>query len=416
MRGQKWGSGALPLKGGNAVKRLAVLGSTGSIGTQALELIALHSDRFRATALVARSSSETLFAQVRAFRPQMAGLTDTRFSIDDIPKDLRDCRWVFGDEALTEAAGMDGCDEALVAVVGMCGLPAVLHALSCGKRVLLANKETLVAGGGLVMKAAKSAGEHSLLPIDSEHSAIFQCLQGAAGNAFRRILLTCSGGPFRVWSKDKIDAATAKEALRHPTWNMGNKITVDSATLFNKALEMIEAHYLFGADVEQIQVLVHPQSAVHSAVEFSDGAVIAQLGTPDMRLPILYAMAYPERLPTGGEPMDLFKLKELTFERPDETRFPSLRMAAECIRAGGAACCVLNAANEEAVGRLLAGKLTVGKLFSTVEETIGRVGHLPADTLSQVLAADRRARETARELMGLPPHTPIRGSAPEPRY
>ncbi|HPJ02653.1 MAG TPA: 1-deoxy-D-xylulose-5-phosphate reductoisomerase [Candidatus Limiplasma sp.] len=381
------------------MKRLAILGSTGSIGTQALEVVALHRDRFAVAALVARSSSEALFAQVRAFRPQLAGLTDARFSMDDVPGDLRDIRWVFGDDALLEAAGMDGCDEVLVAVVGMCGLPAVLHALSRNRRVLLANKETLVAGGELVMKAAKAAGEHSLLPIDSEHSAIFQCLRGADGNPYQRILLTCSGGPFRTWSKENIDQATAKEALKHPTWNMGNKITVDSATLFNKALEMIEAHYLFGAEVSQIQVLVHPQSAVHSAVEFSDGAMIAQLGTPDMRLPILYAMTFPQRLPTGGEPLDLCKLRELTFEPPDEERFPSLRLAAECIRAGGAACCVLNAANEEAAWRLLAGGLTVGQLFRVVAETVRRVGTLPADTLAQVLLADQRAREVARELM-----------------
>ncbi|MFH1512051.1 MAG: 1-deoxy-D-xylulose-5-phosphate reductoisomerase [Bacillota bacterium] len=381
------------------MKRLAILGSTGSIGTQALEVLALHADRFQAAALVANRSADKLFSQVRAFRPVMAGLTDARFSIADIPDDLRFCRWVFGPEALTKAAGMDECDEVLVAVVGMCGLESVLHALASGRRVLLANKETLVAGGQLVMKAAKTAGEHMLLPIDSEHSAIFQCLQGAAGNPFRRILLTCSGGPFRTWSKEKIGAATAKEALKHPTWNMGRKITVDSATLFNKALEMIEAHTLFNARVDQIQVVVHPQSVIHSAVEFMDGAVLAQLGTPDMRLPILYAMAYPQRLQTGGEPLDLFRMKELTFERPDEIRFPSLGMAAECIRAGGAACCVLNAANEEAAGRLLAGGLTVGQLYQTVEETLQKLSNLPADTLGQVLAADRRARKTAQSIM-----------------
>ena len=381
------------------MKRIALLGSTGSIGTQALEVIGLHADRFKVAALVARSSKEKLFAQVRQFKPMLAGLTDARFSMDDVPEDLRFCRWVFGPEALTEAAGMAECDEVLVAVVGMCGLESVLRALSSGRRVLLANKETLVAGGQLVMKAAEAAGEHMLLPIDSEHSAIFQCLQSAAGNPFYRILLTCSGGPFRTWAKVDIDAATAKEALKHPTWNMGAKITVDSATLFNKALEMIEAHYLFGAAVEQIQVVVHPQSVVHSAVEFMDGAVIAQLGTPDMRLPILYAMAYPERLKTGGEPMDLFAMKELTFERPDAERFSSLRLAAECLRAGGAACCVMNAANEEAVNRLLRGGLTVGQLYQTVEETLSRVGALPADTLQQALEADRVARETARTVM-----------------
>ncbi len=382
------------------MKRIALLGSTGSIGTQALEVIALHADRFSVAALVAKSSKETLFKQVRKFRPAMAGLTGSGFSLKDIPDDLRFCRWVFGPEALTEAAGMAECDEVLVAVVGMCGLESVLRALSSGRRVLLANKETLVAGGQLVMRAAKAAGDNMLLPIDSEHSAVFQCLQSAAGNPFYRILLTCSGGPFRTWNKQQIDSATAKEALRHPTWNMGAKITVDSATLFNKALEMIEAHYLFGADVSQIQVVIHPQSVVHSAVEFTDGAVIAQLGSPDMRLPILYAMAYPQRLTTGGEPVDLFALRELTFERPDEERFPALRLAAECIKAGGAACCVMNAANEEAVGRLLRGELTVGRLYQTVEETLQTVGSLPADSLDQVLEADRIARETMKIILG----------------
>ncbi len=381
------------------MKRLAILGSTGSIGVQTLDVLHRHADRFQAVALVARRSKDALFDQVRKFRPLLAGLTDEVFSIDDIPQDLRFCRWVFGPQALTEAAGMAECDEVLVAVVGMCGLESVLHALARGKRVLLANKETLVAGGKLVMRAAAAAGENRLLPIDSEHSAIFQCLQGAAGNAYRRICLTCSGGPFRTWDKAAIDAAGAREALKHPTWNMGAKITVDSATLFNKALEMIEAHYLFGAGVEQIQVVIHPQSVVHSAVEFQDGAVIAQLGTPDMRLPILYAMAYPDRLPTGGDPLDLFAMKELTFERPDEARFPSLRLAAECIRAGGAACCVMNAANEEAVYRLLRGELTVGQLYYTVERTLDMYGSLPADTLEQVLQADAHARETAKLIM-----------------
>ncbi len=381
------------------MKRLAILGSTGSIGTQTLDVLARHADRFQAVGLVANRSRDALFAQVRRFRPLMAGLTGDGFSMDDIPADLRFCRWVFGPEALSAIAGMPEADEALVAVVGMCGLESVLHALSCGKRVLLANKETLVAGGQLVMKAAAAAGENMLLPIDSEHSAIYQCLRAAQGNPYRRILLTCSGGPFRTWDRQRIDAATAREALKHPTWNMGNKITVDSATLFNKALEIIEAHYLFGAATERIQVVIHPQSVVHSAVEFFDGAVIAQLGTPDMRLPILYAMAYPDRLPTGGTPLDLFTVGELTFERPDAERFPSLRLAAECLQAGGAACCILNAANEEAVGSLLAGKITVGGLYRAVEETLRTLGPMPADTLAQVLAADARARDTARRII-----------------
>jgi 1-deoxy-D-xylulose-5-phosphate reductoisomerase len=321
----------------------------------------------------------------------------------DVPLELRDRRWVFGDEALTAAAALPEADSVLVSVVGMCGLGSVLTALAHKKRVLLANKEALVAGGSLVMRAAAQAGDNMLLPVDSEHSAIFQCLQGAAGNPARRIWLTCSGGPFRTWQKPEIDMATREQALRHPTWAMGRKITVDSATLFNKALEMIEARHLFHVEPEQIQVLIHPQSVVHSAVEYIDGAVLAQMGTPDMRLPILYAMGYPDRLSTGGAPLDPLALRELTFEPPDPERFPSLRLAGEALAAGGAACCVLNAANEVAVQRFLSGegerRIPVGRIFTVVEETLERAGRLPADTLEQVLEADRRAREIAEALL-----------------
>jgi 1-deoxy-D-xylulose-5-phosphate reductoisomerase len=383
-----------------AKRHLAILGSTGSIGTQALDVTALHADRFAVAALTAHNNAEKLFAQVERFRPILAGLTDERYSLADVPQALRFCRWVFGPEALTAAATLPEADTVLVSVVGMRGLQSVLTALEHYKRVLLANKEALVAGGQLVMDAARKAGEHSLLPVDSEHSAIFQCLQGAAGNPPERLYLTCSGGPFRTWGKAEIDRATRDEALRHPTWSMGQKITVDSATLFNKALEMIEARYLFGVSPAQIQVLIHPQSVVHSAVGFADGAVIAQLGTPDMRLPILYAMAYPDRLPTGGAPIDFFSVQALTFERPDPERFPALRLAAECLAAGGAACCVLNAANEVAVQRFLqpgGGKpIPVGRINAVVEQTLQSVGWLPADTLAQVLAAHRLARETAQ--------------------
>ncbi len=386
-----------------AKQRIAILGSTGSIGTQALDVAARHADRFTVAALVAHSSAEALFSQVRAFDPPLAGLAAPRFSIDDVPPDLRARRWVFGEEALTAAAALPEADSVLVSVVGMCGLSSVLTALAHKKRVLLANKEALVAGGALVMRAAAQAGDDMLLPVDSEHSAIFQCLQGAAGNPLRRIWLTCSGGPFRTWPKADIDAAEREQALKHPTWAMGQKITVDSATLFNKALEMIEARHLFHVEPKQIEVLIHPQSVVHSAVEYADGAVLAQLGTPDMRLPILYAMAYPQRLPTGGAPLNFFALKELTFEAPDPARFPSLRLAAESLAAGGAACCVLNAANEVAVSRFLTGegerKINVGKVYAVVEETLARVGHLPADSLAQVLEADRRARDVAEGLL-----------------
>lgn len=382
-------------------RRLAILGSTGSIGTQALEVAALHPDRFEVAALTAYSSREKLFEQVRAFRPRLAGLVQP-IPQEEIPADLQFCEWVFGPEALTLAAQADA-DDVLVSVVGMVGLQSVLTALAGGKRVLLANKEALVAGGHLVMEAARRVGEHALLPVDSEHSAIFQCLQGAGGNPYSRIILTCSGGPFRTWTGDEIRAATKEQALRHPNWVMGQKITIDSATLFNKALEMIEARWLFDACPEQIEVVVHPQSVIHSGVEFADGALIAQLGTPDMRLPILYAMACPDRLPTGGKRLDLFSVGGLTFERPDEARFPSIRLARECLRAGGAAGCVLNAANEVAVGELLqsSGKepMRIGRIFDTVEETLSRVGNLPAASLEQVMEADRLARDTARQVL-----------------
>ncbi len=291
-------------------RKLAVLGSTGSIGTQALQVAALHSDRFQITALTANRSKEKLFEQVRQFRPQLAGLVEP-ISMEKIPNDLKFCQWVFGPECLTLAAQTD-CDDVLVSVVGMAGLKGVLEAFLQNKRVLLANKEALVTGGHLVMEAARKAGEHSLLPVDSEHSAIFQCLQGAAGNPIDKIILTCSGGPFRTWDKAAIRSATKAQALKHPNWVMGQKITIDSATLFNKALEIMEAKWLFGVEDDRIQVVVHPQSVIHSGVQFADGALIAQLGTPDMRLPILYAMSYPERLPTGGAPLDLFSLSGLT--------------------------------------------------------------------------------------------------------
>lgn len=378
-------------------RRLAVLGCTGSIGTQALEVAKLHEDRFEVAALVANRSREKLFEQVRLFRPKLAGLA-TPLPREEIPSDLRFCEWVFGPEALTLAAQCD-CDDVLVSVVGMVGLSSVLAALRAHKRVLLANKEALVAGGHLVMEAAAREGEHSLLPVDSEHSAIFQCLEGSAGNPVSRIVLTCSGGPFRTWGKAEIRAATREQALRHPNWVMGQKITVDSATLFNKALEMMEAKWLFGVSPDQIQVVVHPQSVIHSGVTFADGALLAQLGTPDMRLPILYAMSYPHRLPTGGKSLDLFALHGLTFERPDEERFPSLRMSRACMRAGGAAGCVLNAANEVAVGRFLQASqqeaMPLGRIFDTVEDVLSRLGHLPAGSLEEVLEADRLARAAA---------------------
>ena len=379
------------------MRDIAILGSTGSIGTQALQVAALHKDKFRITALTAHHNVQLLFEQVRAFRPLMAGLP-APIPWEDIPEDVRFCDWHFGQDALRVAAQDVPADAVLVSIVGIAGLQGVMAAISAGRQVLLANKEALVAGGALVTQAAKKSGQ-LLLPVDSEHSAIFQCLQGAGENRPEKILLTASGGPFRTWQKDQIQNATLAQALNHPNWQMGRKITIDSASMFNKALEVIEARWLFDIPSEQIQVVIHPQSIIHSAVAFKDGAVIAQLGTPDMRLPILYAMAYPRRLSIGGAPLDLFALSQLTFERPDEDRFPSLRLARECLKAGGHACCVMNAANEAAVNAFLNGEIPFGAIFRIVEETLQKAGSGPADTLTAVFEADQAARRTANAMI-----------------
>ena len=387
------------------MRGIAILGSTGSIGKQALQVIALHPDRFFVTALTAHKNAALLFEQVRAFRPRLAALTGEEVPV---PSDLSFCEFRFGPHALEEVAREALGPDVLAAVVGVAGLKAVMAARQAGKRVLLANKETLVAGGEMVMAACPpDENGPTLLPVDSEHSAIFQCLQGAGPNAYEKILLTASGGPFRTWAKESMRAATVEQALGHPTWSMGAKITVDSASMFNKALEIIEAKWLFSARPEQIQVVVHPQSIVHSAVQFRDGAVIAQLGAPDMRLPILYAMSYPERLSTGAEELDLFALRHLTFERPDTDKFPALAMAYEALRQGGAACCVLNAANEEACFAFLRRQIPFGRIPEIVRSALDRHGHLPARDLSDIDRADALARETARRLLDETPSARI---------
>lgn len=379
------------------MQTIAILGSTGSIGTQALDLVRLHPDRFRVAAITAHHNRELLFRQVREFRPDMAGLTEP-ISMDEIPADLRFCQWVMGREALHAAAAEVPADMVLVSVVGIAGLQSVMDALHAGRQVLLANKEALVTGGHLVMEAARKIGK-PMLPVDSEHSAIFQCLQGAAPNKPVKLLLTASGGPFRTWDKARIATATREQALNHPNWSMGAKITIDSASMFNKALEIMEARWLFDMPPEKIQVVVHPQSIVHSAVEFEDGAVIAQLGVPDMRVPIQYAMAYPERLTTGSKPLDLFALGQLTFEPGDPERFPSLRLATECLNAGGAACTILNGANEAAVAAFLQGEIPFGGITRLVEGALERLGSMPADTLEDIFAADAAARRVVAELL-----------------
>ncbi|MDO5378685.1 MAG: 1-deoxy-D-xylulose-5-phosphate reductoisomerase [Clostridia bacterium] len=378
------------------MRKLAILGSTGSIGTQALDVAARHGDRFAVTALVAHSSAEKLFEQVRAFRPQIAALT---VEPDEIPEDIRGaCQWMFGENVLLDVMRACEADDVLVSVVGVVGLAAVMEALSCGKRVLLANKEPLVAGGELVTEAARRAGR-PLLPVDSEHSAIFQCLQGAGGNRPRRLILTASGGPFRTWKKEDIFTATKEQALRHPNWHMGRKITIDSASMMNKALEVIEARWLFDMSAEQIDVLIHPQSVIHSMVEFDDGAVMAQLGTPDMRLPILYAMSWPDRLETGAKRLDFEKLSALTFERPDTDRFPGLKLAYDALGAGGTMSAVLNGANEVAVDAFLHDRIRFGQIAELVEETMLAIPVVQRPTLEQVFESDAAARRKAGALL-----------------
>lgn len=378
------------------MQTIAILGSTGSIGTQALELVRLHPEEFRVVALTARSSREKLFEQVREFRPEVAGLTEP-IPMSEIPEDVRFCRWVMGEEALRVAAAEVPADMVLVSVVGIAGLQSVMDALGANRQVLLANKEALVTGGHLVMDAAKRIGK-PILPVDSEHSAIFQCLQGAGGNQPMRLLLTASGGPFRTWTREQMQNATRAQALKHPNWSMGAKITIDSASMFNKALEIIEAHWLFDMPPEKIQVVVHPQSIVHSAVEFADGAVLAQLGVPDMRVPIAYAMTYPRRIPTGSKPLDLFSIGTLTFEPGDPVRFPALRLAGECLNAGGAACTILNGANEMAVAAFLRDEIPFGAISRIVEGTLEACGAMPADTLEDIFQADLEARRRAKEI------------------
>lgn len=378
------------------MQTIAILGSTGSIGTQALELVRLHPEEFRVVALTARSSREKLFEQVREFRPEVAGLTEP-IPMSEIPEDVRFCRWVMGEEALRVAAAEVPADMVLVSVVGIAGLQSVMDALGAKRQVLLANKEALVTGGHLVMDAAKRIGK-PILPVDSEHSAIFQCLQGAGGNQPVRLLLTASGGPFRTWTREQMQNATRAQALKHPNWSMGAKITIDSASMFNKALEIIEVHWLFDMPPEKIQVVVHPQSIVHSAVEFADGAVLAQLGVPDMRVPIAYAMTYPRRIPTGSKPLDLFSIGTLTFEPGDPVRFPALRLAGECLNAGGAACTILNGANEMAVAAFLRDEIPFGAISRIVEGTLEACGAMPADTLEDIFQADLEARRRAKEI------------------
>ena len=374
-------------------KTIAILGATGSIGTQALDLVRRYPDRFSAVCLTANSSSEKLFALVREFHPQAAGMV---CESEAIPEDLRFCQWFFGPDCSVEVLKAVHPDAALCAITGIAGLDAVWTALDVCSQVLLANKEALVTGGDLVMEKAKRLNK-PLLPVDSEHSAIFQCLQAAQGNPVRSLLLTASGGALRDWPKEKIDSARVEDVLRHPTWNMGRKITVDCASMVNKGLEIIEAHHLFHMPAEQIQVVVHPQSIIHSMVEFEDGAVLAQLGNPYMRGPIGYAMAYPERLPYEAKRLSFAEIANLSFAAPDLTRFPALGYAIEALKAGGAMPIVLNGANEEAVAAFLDGKIPFGRIPEILREALDRVPQRSVKCISDVYQTDADARACAIE-------------------
>ena len=374
-------------------KTIAILGATGSIGTQALDLVRRHPDRFSAACLTANSSSEKLFALVREFRPQAAGMVREP---EAIPEDLRFCQWFFGPDCSVEVLKAVHPDAALCAITGIAGLDAVWTALDVCSQVLLANKEALVTGGDLVMEKARRLNR-PLLPVDSEHSAIFQCLQAAQGNPVRSLLLTASGGALRDWPKERIDSARVEDVLRHPTWNMGRKITVDCASMVNKGLEIIEAHHLFHMPVERIQVVVHPQSIIHSMVEFEDGAVLAQLGNPDMRGPIGYAMAYPERLPYEAKRLSFAEIANLSFAAPDLTRFPALGYAIEALKAGGAMPIVLNGAHEEAVAAFLDGIIPFGRIPEILRDALDRVPQRSVKCISDVYQTDADARACAIE-------------------
>ena len=377
-------------------RSIAILGATGSIGTQALDLVRRYPDRFEATCLVAGRSAEKLFDLVREFRPKVAALA---VEPKELPDDVKFCQWIFGEDCPVRALEAARPDDALCAIVGVAGLDAAWTALDVCDRVLLANKEALVTGGALVMDRAARLGK-PLLPVDSEHSAIFQCLQARADNPVRRLHLTASGGALRDWPKEKMAAATVRDVLAHPTWRMGGKITVDCATMVNKGLEVIEARWLFDMPPERINVVVHPQSVIHSMIEFEDGAVLAQLGRPDMRGPIGYAMGYPERLPYGAEPLDFAALSKLTFAAPDMERFPGLALARAALEEGGSAPVILNGANEAAVAAFLEERIPFGRIAEIIAETMNACPRFAIDEIGDVHAADAQARAVAAEIIG----------------
>jgi len=377
------------------MRTIAVLGAGGSIGSQTLDVVRENPGLYKVTAMTIHSRAEVLFELAREFRPEICGMVKEP---ESVPEDLRHIEWFFGEDCNERVVEAAKAQDVLTAVVGAAGLPASMAALRHSQRLLLANKEALVTGGELVMDLAREMGK-PILPVDSEHSAIFQCLRAKDGNTPERLILTASGGPFRTWEKERIYAAGVSDVLRHPTWNMGRKITVDCATMANKGLEVIEAKYLFDMPEERIAVLVHPQSIVHSMVEFEDGCVLAQLGVPDMRAPIAYAMSFPGRMPAQGRKLDLAQAATLTFEQPDVEKFPALRLAREALRTGGTAACVFNGANEVAVGAFLNGQIPFGEITPIVEETMSAARFWNVTGIEAVQEADAQARRIAKGLL-----------------
>ena len=377
------------------MKQVAVFGATGSIGSSALDVIARHPDRLRAHALVAGSNAAALVDLCRVHRPAHAAVADARAyaALRDGVRDAGlDTEVHAGADAIDALAADGGSDTVVAAIVGAAGLSSTLAAARAGKRLLLANKESLVLAGDLLMSAVRDHGAR-IVPIDSEHNAIFQCLPDADARAgLKRIVLTASGGPFRGRSRASLAAVTPAQAVAHPKWSMGPKISVDSATLMNKGLEVIEAHHLFGMPGERIGVLVHPQSLVHSLVEFVDGSTLAQLGLPDMRTALAVGFAWPERIVSGVDGLDLLTQGRLDFEAPDLDAFPCLRLAYAALAAGGAAPAVLNAANEVAVSAFLQGRIAFLSIPDLVEDALQRMPHTAADSLDALLAADAAAR------------------------
>jgi len=375
------------------MKKISVLGSTGSIGTQTLEVVRQNQDKLVVTAMSAGRNVDLFEKQVREFKPAIACMGDEEAAADLKQRiaDLSGIRVLAGMDGMLEMASDPGSEIMVTAIVGMIGIRPTIAAIESGKDIALANKETLVCAGHIIMPLAKKMGIR-ILPVDSEHSAIFQSLQGSPAERISRIILTCSGGPFRGMKADELADKTCEDALKHPNWNMGKKITIDSATLVNKGLEVMEASWLFGVDTDRICVTIHPQSVLHSAVEYADGAVIGQMGTPDMKLPINYALFYPDRMPMNARKLDLFSVSALTFEKPDTDTFRGLALAMVAAKTGGTMPTVFNAANEEAVARFLDHKIGFLDIYDDIEKAMRDHKVIPDPTVDEILETEKNAR------------------------